>query len=135
MAERALVEKKLTASFDLANQLAQSGAPLLAAYWELLEESGRWDLQLVPTTTAEQSTLISAATELLVEPPYRSIFSVLDVAVNARQIARARAIAAYMRSPDDIGRRFDTTFTGGEYFEAFIVVYLAPELQRHLSVV
>jgi hypothetical protein len=39
-----------------------------------------------------------------------------------------------MRSPDDIGRRFDTTFTGGEYFEAFIVVYLAPELQRHLSV-
>jgi len=133
MAERALVEKKLSESFKLASQLASSGAPLLAAYWELLEETGRWDLQLVPISPAEEMALITMATDLLVEPPYRFVFSVLDVAVNARQIDRARAVAAYMRSPEDIGRRFDTTFTGGEYFEAFIVVYLAPELQRHLS--
>jgi hypothetical protein len=134
MAERALVEKKLEASFELANRLAQLRAPLLAAYWELAEESGSWDLQLVPTSRDEEMALIKVATEVLVEPPYRSVFSLLDISVDARQIERARAIAAYMRRPEDIGSRFDTTFTGGEYFEAFIVVYLAPELQRHLSV-
>jgi hypothetical protein len=75
--------------------------------------------------------LVKIATEVLVEPPYRSIFSLLDISVDARQIERARAIAAYLRRPEDIGRRFDTTFTGGQYFEAVIVVYVAPELQRH----
>lgn len=132
MAERALVERKLGASFELANRLVEMGAPLLAAYWELLEDSGRWDLQLVPTSPAEAMKLIKMATEVLVEPPYRSIFSLLDISVDARQIERARAIAAYMRRPEDIGRRFDTTFTGGQYFEAVIVVYVAPELQKHL---
>jgi hypothetical protein len=58
------------------------------------------------------------------------VFSLLDVAVDARQIERARAIAAYVRGPDDLGRRFDTTFTGGHYFEGVIAIYLSHELAR-----
>jgi hypothetical protein len=120
----------LAASFDLATRLAKSGAPLLAAFWEWQEEIGRWDLYLVPKSPAEESVLIKAATEVLIEQPYRSVFSLLDVAVNARQIERARAIAAYLRGPEDLGRRFDTTFTGGHYFEGIIVIYVAPELAK-----
>jgi hypothetical protein len=103
---------------------------LLAAYWEWQEENGRWDLNLVPKSPADESELIKVATEVLIEPPYRSVFSILDIAVNARQIERARAIGAYLRGPEDLGRRFDTTFTGGYYFEGVIVIYVAPELAR-----
>lgn len=131
MAERSLVDKKVSASFELTRQLAKSGAPLLAAYWEWQEESSRWDLHLVPRSASEEMALIKGATEALIEPPYRSIFSLLDISVNARQIERARAIGAYLHGSEDLGRRFDTTFTGGQYFESIIVVYVAPELQTH----
>lgn len=131
MAERSPVDKKVAASFELARQLAKSGAPLLAAYWEWQEESSRWDLYLVPRSAAEVITLIKAATEALIEPPYRSVLSLLDISVSARQIERARAIGAYLQGSEDLGRRFDTTFTGGQYFESIVVVYVAPELQTH----
>jgi hypothetical protein len=52
----------------------------------------------------------------------------MDVVVDGRQVERARALAAYIRRPEDMGRRFDTTFTGGQYFEGVIVVYVAPQL-------
>ena len=130
MVDQSLVDRKLRASFDLAARLAEGGAPLLAAYWEWREETGRWELFLVPKSPTEEQKLIKIATEILIEPPYRSVFSLLDLAVDARQIERARAIGAYIRRPDNLGRRFDTTFTGGHYFEGVIVIYLSPELAR-----
>jgi hypothetical protein len=66
----------------------------------------------------------------MITQPYRSVFSLSDVFVDAHQIERARAIGSYLRSPDDLGRQFDTTFTGGHYFESVIVVYVAPELHK-----
>jgi hypothetical protein len=130
MVDQSLVDRKLRMSFELAARLKEVGAPLLAVYWEWQEEMGRWELVLVPNSPAKEHELIKVATEVMIEPPYRSVFSLLDVAVNARQIERARAIGAYIRTPDDLGRRFDTTFTGGHYFEGVIVIYLSPEFAR-----
>jgi hypothetical protein len=66
----------------------------------------------------------------MIEQPYRSAFSLSDVLVDAHQIARARALGGYIRSSDDIGRQFDTTFTGGQYFESVIVIYIVPKLRK-----
>jgi hypothetical protein len=73
--------------------------------------------------------LVDAASAILNEQPHRIVFSLSDVFVDAQQIARARAIGAYIRSDEDIGRQFDTTFTGGQYFESVIVLYIAPKLR------
>jgi hypothetical protein len=71
---------------------------------------------------------------LLVEAPYSSAFSLSDPAVDARQVERARALGAYIRVKPYVGRRIDTTFTGGQYFESVVPVYLASELMTHLRV-
>jgi len=118
----------------LAKELIRRGSPLLASYWEYREDEGRWTLMLVPTSPEEEHRLIKEATALLVETPYRSAFSLSDPAVDARQIERARALGAYIRVKPYVGRRIDTTFTGGQYFESVVPVYLAPELITHLRV-
>jgi hypothetical protein len=134
MAAESLIESKLEASKRLAKQLVEKGAPLLAAYWEFREEVDRWTLVLVPASPKEEQRLIREATELLTESPYRSVFSLSDPAVDSRQIERARALGAYIRVKPYIGRRIDTTFTGGQYFESVVPVYLAPELMTRLRV-
>lgn len=130
MAEHSLVERKLEVSQELVSQLRADRAPLLAAYWELPPEQDRWIFYLVPKSIELESTLVEEASKIMITPPYRSVFSLSDVFVDAHQIARARAIGSYLRSPEDLGRQFDTTFTGGHYFESIIVLYIAPELQR-----
>jgi hypothetical protein len=130
MAERTLVERKLEASQQLIEQLKADRAPLLAAYWELPPEQDRWIFYLVPKSVDTEGQLIEAASKIMIAAPYRFVFSLSDVYVDAHQIARARAIGSYLRSPEDLGRQFDTTFTGGHYFESVIVLYIAPELQR-----
>ena len=131
MAERSLVERKFEVSRSLIEQLKADRAPLLAAYWELPPEQDRWILYLVPKSVDAEGKLIEAVSKIMIAAPYRSVFSLSDVYVDAHQITRARAIGSYLRSPDDLGRQFDTTFTGGEYFESVVVVYVAPELQTH----
>ena len=74
------------------------------------------------------------ASALLVEAPYRSVFSVSDPVVDGRQIERARALGAYIRVEPYIGRHIDATFTGGHYFEDVVPVYFAPELLTRLRV-
>src|SRR5580692_9213264 len=134
MAAESLTDSKLESSKQLARELIEQGAPLLAAYWEFREEVDRWTMVLVPTSPDEERRLIKEATTLLVEAPYRSVFSLSDPAVDSRQIDRARALGAYIRVDPYIGRRIDTTFTGGQYFESVIPVYLAAELMTHLRV-
>jgi hypothetical protein len=58
------------------------------------------------------------------------VFSLVDVYVDASQIERARAIGSYLDAEEDLGRQFDTTFTGGQYFESVIMLYIAPDLQK-----
>lgn len=130
MAERSLVERKLAVSRELISQLRADHTPLLAAYWELSSEREGWVFYLVPKSIDLESQLIDAASRIMITAPYRSVFSLADVFVDAHQIARARAIGSYLRSPEDLGKQFDTTFTGGQYFESVIVLYLAPELQK-----
>jgi len=65
----------------------------------------------------------------MIEVPFRSIFSLSDVVIDSHQIDRARAIGNYVRRPQDIGQRFDTTFTGGHYFEGVIVMYVSPKIR------
>lgn len=130
MAERSLVERKLEVSRQLTRRLNDVGAPLLAAYWEWAAEKDRWIFYLVPKGAAEERDLVYKASSVMIEQPYRSVFSLSDVFVDAHQIERARAIAAYLRSSEDIERQFDTTFTGGHYFDSVIVVYVARELQK-----
>ena len=130
MVGQPLVDRKIEVSAELTKQLADSGAPLLAAYWEWRDEKGRWELLLIPTSRESERKLIDAASDKLVEPRYRSTFSLSDVLIDARQIDRARVIGSFIRGPEDFGRQFDTTFTGGHYFEGIIVVYLAPQLVR-----
>jgi hypothetical protein len=134
MAAESLTEAKLEASKQLARQLIERGAPLFAAYWEFREEVDRWTLVLVPASPNDERRLIGEATKLLIEPPYRSVFSLSDPAVDSRQIERAKALGAYIRVEPYIGRRIDTTFTGGQYFESVVPIYLAPELMTHLRV-
>jgi hypothetical protein len=130
MAERSLVERKLEVSRQLTGQLKADRAPLLAAYWEFTPEKDRWIFYLVPKSNEAERELVAAASKIMITPPYRSVFSLSDVFVDAHQIARARAIGSYLRSPEDLGRQFDTTFTGGHYFESVIVLYIAPELHK-----
>ena len=59
---------------------------------------------------------------------------VFATAGSAGKLERARALGSYIRIDPYIGRRIDTTFTGGQYFESVIPVYLAPELMPHLRV-
>jgi hypothetical protein len=131
MVTEALGDRKIDASEALAQELITRGSPLLAAYWEFREELGCWRLVLVPTAAEEERRLIKDATDLLFEAPYRSTLSIFDSAIDSRQIDRARALGAYIRTEPYIGRRFDTTFTGHQYFESVVPVYLAPELMTH----
>lgn len=134
MAAESVVERKLSVSVELAKELLAQGSPLLAAFWDYDSDVERWTLMLVPTSPGDERRLRSEAVDLLVKEPYRSAFSVSDPGVNARQIDRARALGAYIRVEPYIGRRMDTTFTGDQYFESVIPVYLAPELMTHLPV-
>jgi hypothetical protein len=134
MVAEALSDRKIEASERLAQELIRRGSPLLAAYWEFREEGNGWTLVLVPNAAEEERRLVKEATDLLVEAPYRSTLSLYDLLIDSRQIERARALGAYIRIEPYIGRRFDTTFTGGQYFESVIPVYLAPELMTHLRV-
>jgi hypothetical protein len=97
MAAETLVETKLEASKQLARQLIEQSAPLLAAYWEFRDEEDSWRLVLVPLSPTEERRLIKQATEFSVKPPYRSAFSISDLLIDSRQIERARALGAYIR--------------------------------------
>jgi len=130
MADPSLVEPKISASRQLVKHLTDVGAPLLAAYWELESEKDYWVLLLVPKSKSDERKLVDEASRILIEQPYRSTFSLSDVVVDGSKIERARALGAYVRSPQDIGRQFHTTFTGGQYFEGVIVMYIAPELAK-----
>jgi hypothetical protein len=134
MAAESLVDSKFEASKQLASALDQRGAPLLAAFWDFHEDVDRWTLVLVPTSPDDERRLIKQATDLLVEPPYRSIFSISDPLIDSHQIDRARALGAYIRYEPYIGRRFDTTFTNGQFFESVVPVYFKPELLTRLAV-
>jgi hypothetical protein len=134
MATEALGDRKIDASEELARELIRRGSPLLAAYWEFREELRCWRLVLVPTAAEGERRLIKDATDLLFEAPYRATLSIFDSAIDSRQIDRARALGAYIRTEPYIGQRFDTTFTGRQYFESVVPVYLAPELMAHLHV-
>ena len=133
MVEQSLIDQKINASRQLVEKLRQIRASLLAAYWEWSSDAGRWIFYLVPTNEANEKNLVDQASGVLVDPPYRSIFSLSDVVVDKRQIERARAIGRYVRVPRDIGKRFDTTFTGGHYFEGVVVIYISPELAKQHS--
>ncbi|HEX3939639.1 MAG TPA: hypothetical protein VHX43_19235 [Xanthobacteraceae bacterium] len=130
MVDRSLVERKFEASQTLAKRLLAPHAPLLAAYWEWAQERDRWIVYLVPNSSDDERKLVDATSAIMIEQPFRSVFSLSDVFVDAHQITRARAIGAYIRSAEDIGRQFDTTFTGGHYFESVIVIYIAPKLRK-----
>jgi hypothetical protein len=134
MAAESLVDSKLEFSKQLAKELTERGAPLLAVYWEFHEEVDRWTLMLVPTSPEEERRLIKDATSLLVQPPYRSAFSISDPAIDSHQIDRAKALGGYIRVQPYIGRRIDTMFTAGQYFESVVPVYFRPELLTRLAV-
>jgi hypothetical protein len=134
MAAESLVDSKLEASKQLTSELVKRRAPLLAAFWDFHEDVDRWTLVLVPTSPDEERRLIEQATNLLVEKPYRSIFSVSDPVVDSHQIERARALGAYIRYEPYVGRRIDTTFTDGQFFESVVPVYFRPELLTRLAV-
>ena len=134
MAVESLLESRLAASKKLTDELLAQEAPLLAAYWEFREELDRWTLNLVPTSDNEEKELIGATVDLLVQHPYRTAFPLSDPSIDSRQIPRAKALGAYIRLQPYIGRRFDTTFTDGEYFTSVVPVYFRPDLMTHLSV-
>jgi hypothetical protein len=134
MAAQPLIDSKFDASRRLVDDLIARNAPLLAAYWEFREEVDRWTLVLVPDSADVERALLKLAIDLLVQPPYHAAFSLSDPSIDGRQIGRARALGAYFRIEPYVGRRIDTTFTGGEYFESVVPVYFKPELTTHLSV-
>ena len=134
MAAESIVSSKLEASKQLAGRLLNGGAPLLAAYWEFREERDYWRFVLVPVSPSDERSLIEQATDLVVEPSFRSAFSISELSISSLQIKRARALGAYIRVEPFVGRRIDDTFTGGEYFESVVPVYLAPQLMTHLHV-
>jgi hypothetical protein len=133
MADQTLTDQKIQSSLQLVKQLALADAPLMAAYWELSGSPSTWVLYLVPKSAADERTLVDRASAIMIESPYRSAFSLSDVVVDKGQIDRARALGNYVRIPRDIGKRFDTTFTGGQYFEGVIVIFIAPEFARQHS--
>jgi hypothetical protein len=128
MVERTLVESKIEASKGLAGKLAEKNLPLLAAYWDWSEDKDRWTFYLVPRSNTDERKLVNEASEYLVGKPYRSVFSLLDVIVDSQQIGRAKALAAYIRNQGDLGKQFDSTFTGGQFFESVIPVFIASDL-------
>jgi hypothetical protein len=134
MTAESIVSSKFEASRQLAGRLLERGAPLLAAYWAFREERDRWSLILVPGSPGDERLLIKQATDLLVKPPFRSAFSISEPSVDSLQIKRAQALGDYIRVEPFVGRRIDNTFTGGEFFESVVPVYLAPELMTHLHV-
>jgi hypothetical protein len=134
MAAESLVKSKLDASVDLANSLLKQGSPLLSAFWDYDNDLERWTLVLVPKSRSDERRLIEQASTLLIEQPYRGVFSLSDPTVDGNQIDRARALGAYIRFEPYVGRRIDTTFTDGEYFESVVPVYFSPELMTRLSV-
>jgi hypothetical protein len=134
MADQSLVDTKVSVSKRLVEHLLQARASLMAAYWEWSSDVGRWTLYLVPKSVADERSLVNETSAVLVEAPYRSVFSLSDVVVDGKQLGRARAIGSYIRVPRDIGRQFDTTFTGGYYFDGVVVLYVAPEISRQHSV-
>jgi len=134
MAAESLGAHKLDASIELARRLLAQESPLLAAFWDYDSQAERWTLMLVPTSPDDERALVRDAVHLLVDPPFRSVFSLADPAVDNRQIDRARVLGSHIRDEPYVGRRMDSTFTGGQYFESVVPVYLAPELMTHLPV-
>ena len=134
MADEFPIDRKVESSRLLANALVERGLPLLAAYWEFLEDRDRWALYLVPYSSNDERKLLDGASGLLVEMPYRSMFSLSDPIIDSHQIERARALASYLRDAPDLGRPVETTFTGGHYFERVVPIYFSPELMPHLRV-
>jgi hypothetical protein len=134
MAAESLVDRKFDASVDLAKKLLDQEAPLLAAFWDYDSDWERWKLVLVPKSSSDERRLVEQASTLLIEQPYRVAFSLSDPTVDSHQIERPRALGAYIRIEPYVGRRFDTTFTGRQYFESVVPVYLAPELMTHFHV-
>jgi hypothetical protein len=132
--DQSLIDSKINASKRLIDQLHPINAPLLAAYWEWSSDLGRWTLFLVPKSVSDERILVDQAAAKLIETPFRSIFSLSDIVVDSKQIQRARALGQYIRVPRDLGRRIDTTFTGGFYFDGVVVLYVAPEIARQHSV-
>jgi hypothetical protein len=130
VAERSLVERKLDVSRRLVSALNAERAPLLAAYWEFDPDKDRWVFYVVPESINAQRELVEMASKIMIEQPYRLVFSLSDVFIDAQQIERAQAIGGYIRSPDDLGRQFNTTFTGRQYFESVIPIYVAPKLLK-----
>src|ERR1700683_3477380 len=105
MAERSLIERKIEVSKQLTKQLRDADAPLLAAYWEWGQEKDRWAFYLVPKSIEVERELVNSASQIMIGQPYRSVFSLSDVFVDAHQIERARAIGAYLRGSEDLGRQ------------------------------
>lgn len=134
MAAETLVDRKVEASERLVEELIDRGTPLLAAYWEFREEKDRWSLVLAPNSPEDEKRLISDATGLVFEPQHQSSLSPFDLSIGDLYTRRARALGASIRIEPYVGRRIDTTFTGGEYFESVVPVYFKPELLTHLSV-
>ena len=134
MAAESIVSSKFDASRQFAERLLERGASLLAAYWEFHEDRDRWSLVLVPASSNFERSLISQATSLVFEPSFRPVLSIFELSVDSLQIKRARALGAYIRVEPFVGRRINNTFTGGEFFESVVPVYLAPELMTHLHV-
>jgi hypothetical protein len=134
MAAESLVDVKLEASKRLTERLLERSAPLLAAYWEFREERDYWRFILVPKSPNDERSLLNEAAELLAEPTFRSVFSISEPSIDSLQINRARALGAYIRVKPFVGRRIDNTFTGGEFFESVVPVYLASPLMTHLHV-
>ena len=100
MAERSLVNRKIEVSRRLIRHLEADRAPLLAAYWEFAPDKDRWILYLVPKSTELERELIATVSKIENTPPYRSVFSLSDVFVDARQLPKALAIGTYLESPD-----------------------------------
>jgi hypothetical protein len=134
MADQSLVESKLAASKLLTSQLVSERVSLAAAYWERREERGGWVFLLIPNSYQYERALIDRVSSLLVGKPFRSAFSLSDVFVESQMIERARALGAYIRDEDYVGRPIDTTFTGGHYFESVVPVYFAAPLLKHVRV-
>ena len=134
MAIESLADSKLNASTQLVDQLIARGAPLLASYWQFREEDGQWTLISVPTSPDTKDDLFKEIVDLLAKEPYRSAFGLSDIRVDRHQIERAKALGAYIRIEPYVGQRIDTTFTGGQFFEAVVPVYLQAGLLAHLPV-
>jgi hypothetical protein len=128
MVERTLVDSKIEASRGLAQKLAEKNLPLLVAYWDWSEDKDRWTFYLVPRSNADERKLIDETSKYLIGRPYRSAFSLLDVVIDSQKIGRAKALAAYIRSRGDLGKQFDSIFTGGQFFEGVVPIFVASDL-------